>query len=300
MPCYHPVMAGRSLAGRNPRTGLWPVVFNVANGVPGKELIIPCGKCLGCIEARARNWAIRCVHESKCWENNCFITLTYNDENIHKNYSLDKRDFVLFMKKLRRKYGNGIRFFHCGEYGENFHRPHHHACLFNHKFGDAVLWSVRGNVNIFTSKELSELWGYGYVTVGEVTYESAAYVARYVAKKMYGASGDIHYGDRTPEYCSMSLRPGIGMYWFMRYGKSDVYVDDTVLFKGKKFRPPRYYDSIYDRIEPDRMLICKSDRIINLNPAEHTYRRLLDKEEIKTIAYKKLIRNYETGSGVIK
>ena len=70
-------------------------------------------------------------------EDNCFITLTYDDENIPWDGSLNKQHFQAFMKRLRwHNKEKKIRYFHVGEYGEQLSRPHYHALIFNHDFDD--------------------------------------------------------------------------------------------------------------------------------------------------------------------
>jgi len=174
MACYHPQTAYRSKAGRSPSGG-WPIVFNVRDGYVDLPVVVPCGKCIGCRLERSRQWAIRCVHEASLYDKNIFITLTYADEYLDKGKSLVKKDFVNFMKYLRRDYGEGIRFFHCGEYGVVCHycgkhrtacdcgnytdslgRPHHHAIIFNHDFVDKTLYSVKKGIPLYVS-ELSDV-----------------------------------------------------------------------------------------------------------------------------------------------
>ena len=140
MPCYHPIKGFRSREV-NPGTGRRPLVFNKKDGFEDLPVEIRCGQCVGCRLDRSREWAIRCVHEAALYDDNCFVTLTYNDENLPDPPSLVVRDCQLFMKKLRRRYEpKKIRFFLCGEYGEMNRRPHYHAILFNHDFEDKVLW----------------------------------------------------------------------------------------------------------------------------------------------------------------
>jgi len=250
MACYHPQTVYRSKNGRNPETGLWPIVFNVKEGYHDLKLQVPCGRCIGCRLEKSRQWAIRCVHEAKMHNDNMFITLTYNDDN--QKTSLVKEDFVLFMKRLRRRCGNGIRFFHCGEYGEKFSRPHHHACIFGYRFHDLDHWDTRGGVPLYRSVTLEDLWknpetgeSYGYSTVGDVTWESAAYVARYVTKKITGDKAEKHYADREPEYITMSRRPGIGRTFYDKY-RNDMYNADTCVIRDDLVcQPARYYDKIY-------------------------------------------------------
>jgi hypothetical protein len=295
MPCYHPIQAWRKRGGVR-KNGKWPLTFDMASADLRQDIKIPCGKCIGCRLERSRQWAIRCVHESTMYDNNCFITLTYDDNHLDKNGSLNKRDFVLFMKKLRKKFGEGIRFFHCGEYGEKFQRPHHHACLFNHDFNDKQLWSVRNGINIYTSEDLYKLWPYGYNTIGEVNFESAAYVARYITKKITGNDAKEHYKGRMPEYITMSRRPGIGKGWYDLY-KDDVYnTDKCVVRPGFVARPPRYYDKLYDIDNKWKMFNIKCDREEEaklLPKEEFTKERLIVKEECKKIQITNLKRGYE-------
>jgi len=294
MPCYHPKVAYRKRSGRNPVTGLWPITFDLKDGNPDQEITIPCGVCIGCQLDRSQAWAIRCVNEASLHEKNTFITLTYREYN----YSLVKEDFVLFMKRLRKKYGEGIRFFHCGEYGEKFDRPHHHACLFNHDFPDRTYWQTRNGVKLYKSEELEKIWGHGYCVVGDVTYESAAYVARYVTKKIIGRKADIHYEGRQPEYITMSRRPGIGNQWIEKF-HNDVYNGDMVIIKkGLTCKPPRYYDNVMERLNKERIEKIKKERKENINLKEKTYPRLSVKETIKILKSKQLLRSYETSQTV--
>ena len=124
MPCYHPLLAWRDSSKLNPKTGKSSLVFTApANWRECEPLKIPCGQCVGCRLERSRVWAVRCVHEASLHERNCFITLTYNDENLPSDRSLKMKHYQDFMKRLRKRYGEGIRFFHCGEYGSLNQRP---------------------------------------------------------------------------------------------------------------------------------------------------------------------------------
>lgn len=158
---------------------------------------LPCRKCIGCILDKANDWATRASMEAKQWKNNCFITLTYNNENIPKNRSLRKRDYQLFLKKLRKheegfetwirkgKKEKPIRYFIAGEYGPQTKRPHYHIAIFNWKPNDLIFHSWNSNHEpLFTSKTLEKYWGKGYTIVGNLTYESACYIARYTMKKL--------------------------------------------------------------------------------------------------------------------
>lgn len=270
MPCYHPLTAYRSLSQGG------KVVFSPPSPF-APEIQLPCGQCVGCRLDRSRKWAIRCLHEASLYERNCFVTLTYSDRHLPSNGSLEKDALPKFFKRLRKRSGAGVRFYACGEYGSEFDRPHYHACIFNYDFADKVLWSVRGDVCIYTSALLADLWSFGFSTVGDVTFDSAAYVARYVMKKITGPRADNVQVDGSlgpyhrvdpdtgeiffvePEFNLMSRRPGIGKPWLDRY-MSDVYPGDFVVVRGRKMKPPRYYDDQYGKMFVDAHAEMKAER----------------------------------------
>lgn len=271
MPCYHPLRAWK--APFDPETGKrGRPVFNerqaLCDGL--EEMRLPCGQCVGCRLNRSRNWAVRCMHESALWEENSFITLTYGDEFVPPDWSLDVSDFQKFMKRLRKRlwkvYGRRIRVLYSGEYGETLQRPHFHALIFGHAFLDRVEWSRKNDIPLYLSAELQDLWTdpltlkpLGFATVGELTFESAAYVARYCLKKVTGDAAFWHYcdidsdgvvvGERKPEFSHMSQ--GVGRGWIDSF-RSDVYPSDEVALIGRKVtqRPPRYYDKILEEEDP--------------------------------------------------
>lgn len=230
-------------------------------------LQIPCGQCYECRLKRSREWAIRCVHESKSHKDNCFITLSYRD--MPAGASLNYSDFQKFMRRLRKAWPNDtIRFYMCGEYGETnpatkrvdggLYRPHFHACLFGFNFPDREPLRLIDNPGLYKSKQLEVLWPHGFHSIGEVTFESAAYIARYCVQKVNGAKAMWHYmyvdpdtGEiswRNPEFNHMSLKPGIGRDWFEKY-HPEVYASDSVIIRGKETKPPRYYDKKFAEID---------------------------------------------------
>lgn len=290
MPCYSPLKGFRSKA-INP-TGKRSIVFNSKDGFADLPVSLPCSQCVGCRLERSRQWAIRCAHEASLYADNCFITLTYNDKHLPADQSLQLDHFQKFMKRLRKKYGENIRFYHCGEYGENFGRPHYHACIFNFDFPDKKIWKSERGVNLYRSPSLEKLWTFGYSSVGEVTFESAAYVARYIMKKITGDAAENHYvwidpetGEifkRKPEYTTMSRRPGIGKSWFEQYA-SDVYPDDFIVMRGKKMKPPKFYDSQFELISPGEYEILKKrrKRAASKHVDNNTPERLKVRETVK-------------------
>lgn len=184
-----------------------------------------CGQCIGCKLEKSRQWAVRCMHEASLYDHNVFITLTFREPRFSLDYL---GDFQPFMKKLRerlRPWFPKIRFYMCGEYGEENSRAHYHALLFNCDFPDKVLHKRSGPHKLFRSPMLEELWPHGFSSIGSVTFESAGYVARYCTKVLSGDesddSGALSILDpdtgeiytRLKEFSRMSLRPGIGAGW---------------------------------------------------------------------------------------
>ncbi len=224
-------------------------------------------------------------------EKNSFITLTYNEDNLPEDNSVDVRHWQLFAKKLRKIYGP-FRFLHCGEYGDQNKRPHYHACLFGIDFSDARIVLKQDQTNVlWTSPILEKVWGMGYSTIGPLTYDSAAYVARYTLKKMGGEKAKKQYervnaetGEITevrPEYATMSRRKGIGANWFQKYS-SDIYPEDFVVMKGKKFRPPKYYDQLLEKQNPKMMEKIKVRRqnVTKQIKGDETYERRIVKDKV--------------------
>jgi len=156
MSCYNPIHGYRSIK-KNP-SGKRSFCPTLKGAHPHLPLTIPCGHCIGCLLERSKQWAIRCVHEASLHKNNSFITLTYNDKNLPKYKTLQKKHFQLFMKRLRKKYGSNIRFFHCGEYGDKYQRPHYHACIFGHDFKDKQLLFTKRGSKTYVSQSLNKLW----------------------------------------------------------------------------------------------------------------------------------------------
>lgn len=302
MVCYSPLQGYRSRSAES--SGKRKVVFTPNAGFKDLPVTLPCGQCTGCRLERSRQWAMRCYHEASLYNDNCFITLTYSDEFLPADNSLDLSAFQLFMKRLRKRFYPGIRFFHCGEYGEDLGRPHYHACLFNFDFPDKELFSIRNGQRYYTSSLLQELWPFGFSIIGDVTFESAAYVARYCVKKVTGYAADFHYsfidpvtGEwkwRKPEYGTMSRRPGIGAKWLQQFC-SDVYPGDFVVVRGVKMQPPRFYDGIYELTNFDDFRRIKRERRL-VSPevkANNTPDRLRVRERVKKAQLSHLKRGYE-------
>lgn len=290
MPCYHPLTAyyGKDV---NPATGRRPLTFNRMDSHSGIPMQVPCGQCIGCRLERSRQWAVRCMHEKMMHEQSSFVTLTYDDKNLPADGGLVKRDLQLFMKRLRKKRDRGLRFFACGEYGEVTFRPHYHLLFFNTRFSDQKFYKNSGDNPLYVSDELSELWPFGHNRIGEVTFESAAYVARYCLKKVTGESAVGHYGGRSPEFVLMSRRPGIGFGYYEKFGQQ-AYVHDNVIVNGVPVTPPRYYDTKYELVDAKRLerLKRKRRRLALKHKADRSPARMRVRErfeELKAARFKR-------------
>lgn len=286
MPCLGPLTAYYP-AGEDGSASKAPgrLVFDKRKSHSGIAVKVACGQCIECRLEHGRAWAVRCMNEKRMWPNHgsAFLTLTYDDKHLPKDMSLDVAELQRFMKRLRHVSGPSLRFFACGEYGETFGRPHYHVLLLNYAFEDKKLHSRnRRGESWFTSKALSDLWTLGHSLVGDVTFDSCAYVTSYVAGKITGKMAEAHYGGRKPEFAVMSRRPGIGAGYFEKYG-SDVYRSDSVILNGIEGKPPRFYDERLGRIDKARLdeLKKKRRRAALLYKADNSSRRRWVREVCK-------------------
>lgn len=288
------------------------------------HMSIPCGYCLGCRLEKSRQWAIRCVHEAKMHTKNCFLTLTYAPEHLPHRSSLDKKVISDFNKRLRdyaipkhlksrknrdlRRFwvkNNPVRFFYCGEYGDEKGRPHYHSLVFNFDFEDKKYWKTVRGKRYYTSEKLQQLWPFGFSTIGEVEFDSAAYVARYSLKKVYGTKALDHYrrvdaetGEEyflQPEFAKPSLKPGIGANWFHKFVDTDVIPTDSVISRGRPCKIPRYYDVLWERKDPESFLKAKELRLQKAKEVDDnaTYARLQTRMKCQEARIKNLIRQME-------
>lgn len=247
--------------------------------------MIPCGQCINCRINRSRDWANRIMMECKDFKYNYFVTLTYADKHIPikktlneetgeviTGKTLSKKDLQKFNHDLRqyweRKFNHtGIRYYECGEYGSENLRPHYHCIIFNLPYlTDLTLYRVTDiGDKLYTSKTLENIWKKGYVVVGEVTYDSAAYVARYVLKKHFGKDADAYYKAlaKDPEFTTMSRMPGIGRNYYEE-NKETIYATDEMFIQGKKgivkVKPSTYYDRLYEQDNPEGFKKIKRKR----------------------------------------
>lgn len=275
MACNRPLAAWYSKTPHH-KTGRHGVTFTFNEADTSRPLELPCGRCIGCRLDKSKTWAMRMLHEARLYEDNWFVTLTYDEAALPRTMqglpTLRPEHFTLFMKRLRKRFerdqleegggagalpspppARGIRYYQCGEYGERTQRPHHHAILFNLPIRDLrqVTTRARNAHTLYKSQEIQELWGHGHVVIGRVTFETAAYTAAYVTKKIIGPEAEEHYAGRVPEYATMSRRPGLGRGYLEKYW-TEIWDTDEVIIRGHPVRPPRFYVTKLQTADPDK------------------------------------------------
>ncbi len=227
------------------------------------------------------------MHEASRYPDNSFLTLTYRSksqctlqqrakhQHLPDSLSLVKSHHQKFIKRLRQTFADRkIKYYHCGEYGEDNNRPHYHTAIFNLSFDDEQLYSKNYGYPLFTSQTLEQLWSYGFATIGDLTFESASYIAGYILKKITGKQAHDHYlryddnGQAywlLPEYATMSTGhkagEGIGATWFKTYHE-DVFPSDDLPIPGLGIvrGVPRYYETLMEDINPNALQDAKTIR----------------------------------------
>lgn len=313
MACSSPMVAGivpgRTANGKV-RYKFLGKATNWYGPAPVNGKIQPCKQCLECRIAYSQSWAVRLMHESKSHENACFLTLTYDNENLPKNASLNPTHLQTFWRDLRARLNyhyeeesnTKIKYFAVGEYGDKTQRPHYHAALFGGPF--SVHGDVRGRDQEgdshsggrqFTHDDIAQVWPYGIHRYSELTFESAAYVARYIVKKVSGTLKEVHYGDRESEFSRSSN--GIGKA-FAELWKEDIYPHDKVVIPGTgSFAVPQYYDRILEKVDPALFAYVKLQREREAPTSDEWYQQLADR--VRTGGFNKL-RQKEFGKRLVE
>lgn len=246
-----------------------------------KPVLIPCGKCIGCRLDYSREWAARCMLELKDHDSAYFVTLTYSDSEVPLTVfpdpetgealscqTLRKRDFQLWMKNLRKAFPDDhIRFYACGEYGSKTLRPHYHSIVFGLHLDDLKFYKKTDEGTLWISQRLSDTWfrfsdglhyPRGFVVVGDVNWDTCAYVARYTAKK-YMTLGDEFFAKFNMEkpFVQMSRRPGIGRGYLER--NPDLFNEKSLFLPSgdnvKEVSIPRYFYKCLESSDPE---LCRS------------------------------------------
>lgn len=295
MACLSPFQAWRS--NEVNKNGKRNIVFKESEAWEScRGFFLPCGNCIPCRLKVSRDWAFRMMCEGFDYDNhrNCsFLTLTYKPECLGSG-TLVKKDIVDFLKRLRDglsyHYNVKIRTFYCGEYGEKNFRPHWHLIIFGWSFPDRVYHSTLPNGSvIYRSPFLEKHWSFGYSAVCDVSFETCAYVARYLTKKVKGDLASDHYlrpdletGELimyTPEYHSMSRQGGIGFDWLSR-NYASIYPKDFMTFgDNRRWQPPKAFDDKFKLWHPDIFEEVKLKRIETFQ-----YREEMDSFQLEGVA----------------
>jgi len=231
--------------------------LNQKNDPPIGHFYTPCGQCGECRLSRARQWATRCVHEATQWKESCFITLTYKETPQDNSLCpLDTRNFIRRLRESKDSplHKKPFKYFLVGEYGENFDRPHYHALIFGTDFGLSQKYAPEGktsnldelhNTTALSCPQLNDLWSLGYTSVGELTFDSAAYCAQYAMKKINGEKAKAHYGNRHPEFMRTSQN-AIGKQYALHYA-DEIINSNAVMANGTEQPIPNYYLKQYEK-----------------------------------------------------
>lgn len=292
------------------------------------HVLIPCGKCVGCRLDYSRQWADRMMLELETQKKAIFLTLTYDPEHIvdadgrhfpwmeDKDFnlgSLYKRHLQLFMKSIRKcfdRQGVKLRFYAVGEYGswQNTHRPHYHVILFGVGIDDFINKIEIGfnelKQKIYTHVCISALWPHGFVSIGDVSWKSCAYVARYVTKKALDVESDLVNESLSlnPIFSVMSRKPGIGKEYLEQHPDcldfQNIYLStsDGAL----KVNIPKYYfnqlkltdEDRFDKIMADRMIIAKDANYLKMSQTDLDFNEVLENEEKNKISQIKSLHRY--------
>lgn len=251
MSCLYPIPAWYS--EKLTDLGKRSVVFNPREGIQDEKLELPCGKCVGCKEDKAREWTVRLYCENLMHERSAFLTLTYDDNNLPSDLKLNKKDIQLFIKRLRNN-RNKLRYFVCGEYGGMTNRPHYHAIIFGMDFHHPYQEDI-GN-EMFLYPDMSKYWSLGRVVVAPVTPASIAYVAGYATKKI---------GD-PDTFNIMSKRPPIAYEFVKKYARNINDLEGVIVGSSKLPVPSVFFDW--------------SDELTELKEKQSNYVRCMDIEEV--------------------
>lgn len=263
MPCEKPIKAWRpALSG--------PLRFDPPNnGRAYTPINIPCGYCLLCREEQARQQAVRVTHEAMSHEENCFVTLTYDNKNLPPYGGLRYDDLVKFWKRVRKflwkHYRKRLRYYAVGEYGDKTLRPHYHACIFGHAFTEGRVILKTTPHLLWWSPELAQLWGMGNnVSVGALNFETARYTASYVTKKLRMKQQYVRIEEETGELVKLEqprafMSRNLARKWWEE-NRHYVSATDTVIINGRKQKPPKAYDKWLGEVNKLPLEMVKEER----------------------------------------
>lgn len=267
------------------------------------SVVLPCGQCLECRTSYAAHWADRILLEAQFHEQSYFVTLTYDEDHVPLHVakdgevvmSLEPKELQDFIKRLRDhcRY-NGkptIRYYAVGEYGSLHHRPHYHLIIFGLILDDLrVIGRNKTGRVLHSSEFVEDCWKFGRVEVDHMTWEAAAYCARYCVKKL-GKKETGFYEDHglVPEFTRCSRDPAIGAK-YLEGNMERIYLSDEIIIPTgdgmRKVKPPKYFDKKYDDVYPEgfakvkenRKKIAKEQIKLRMDRFSGSYLELLDNQ----------------------
>ena len=272
-------------------------------------IFLPCGQCIGCRLQYSREWANRLMLERQYHDSAIFLTLTYNEMFVPKrqfvlpetgecgtSLSLCKRDIQLFMKRLRKHYGDDhIRFYAAGEYGSKTFRPHYHLIIFGVHVSDSYVWRVKfvdgQRFVYYRSPTIEKLWSFGNSEFTDVSWDTCAYVARYVTKKFTGDYSEFYkWFNIDPPFSLMSRKPGIARQYYDE-NLTNLFEHDTINIStdtgGLSFRHPSYYKRLYESDFSDsysqyaetQRIMQRHSTVLRVELQDLTYGQMLEQSE---------------------
>jgi len=299
-------------------SGKRSIVFDVNNAIDDMSIDLPCGQCIACKISKNGEWALRMMHEASCHKENSFITLTYSDEVLFERdnpHTLVKKDAQKFIKDLRyrlkaeaKKNGTEVpkfKYFIVGEYGDKSKRVHLHAIIFGYAWNDdRELHHISNGNELYSSEALEKVWGKGNCLIGGVDKESCGYCAGYTTKKINGDMAEEHYvhvNDNgevfkiIPEFCMMSTKTPIGYEWYLKYGSDTK--KDFITNKGKKFKIPKLYDRMLEKLDPIDFDDVKEKREVSMRTEQCIRENRPERLKVKEAVLKRKQKQYEDIKG---
>ena len=208
---------------------MWESFYKQEYGLPLPDLYIevPCGKCHSCVRSKMNGWRLRLIAELKQWSFSVFITLTFDDSMMERFRDDPNKAVRLFLDRMRKNVGNGIKHFIIGEYGEKTGRFHYHGILF-------------GVPRNFDVNQVEKLWKYGFVYLGWCNERTIHYITKYITKVDYNKN---HKKANKQDIPRIIVSHGIGSS-FVDYARNEPMKKDLKPFlitgKGAKIPLPRY------------------------------------------------------------
>lgn len=287
------------------KDGKKPLLFKPPNHTKifDYEIIeTPCNHCIACEKLRALRTAVQLACELKTTlGDSLFLTLTYNDENLPSDFSVNKNHLQNFLKKLRHwriktdHIGN-FRYLSQNEYGGKFSRPHVHIAGFNLTIPDLRSVQSKGAYQAFDSEIINQLWGKGDVHIIRLCFENCLYIANHHIDEKVDNKGKVHetpiihpvtkrlIKTRKPEFSTRSSRPGIGKDFFKKYF-SDIYPGDFMINKGQEMPVPKYFDALLKKHDLqlfEEIKKKRSDKVEKKTPQQNRYQAKFNKAKLKS------------------